>query len=561
MLINKLPSPNRTPLIHSLLLLLLFGLIGAIITLSSVPPIDRDSLTHHLYIPRLYLELGGMVELPELEFSYFPMNLEMLYLLPLALGNDIIPKYIHFFFALLSAVLIHRYLVSTLNRAYALTGALFFLSLPIIVKLSITAYVDLGLLFFSAASLLLLLKWTRETEKIWWLILAGICCGLAVGTKYNGLITLLLLTLFVPVLYQRCAPQDNRSNLKACFFAIIFLAIALLAFSPWALRNTLWTGNPLYPLLGSVFGTEQTSVLGGMNFFLIRKFLYHESWWQTLLIPLRIFFEGQDDNPQYFDGQLNPFLLLLPLFAFATRAQNRQERIEKLALATFALLYIFLAFFQRDLRIRYIGPALVPLVLLSIFGLKNLMVLAGAIQRHTIRRLALSGLTLLLAAVLLLNVQYITNLFAQVQPLPYLTGAVSRDAYISRFRTEYPVFQLANQNLGREDKILCVFTGNRGYYLKIDHFFDFRNNRSFLCDIISRINNPTEAFSLLRQNGFTHLIIRNDLWQQWIKKSLPNENQLAYQAFQAKYLREITRNDEYVLYEIQPLRSNQSSLP
>jgi len=61
---------------------LLLALIAAIILLSSVPPIDRDALTHHLYIPRLYLELGGMVELPDLEFSFFPMNLERIFCLP-----------------------------------------------------------------------------------------------------------------------------------------------------------------------------------------------------------------------------------------------------------------------------------------------------------------------------------------------------------------------------------------------------------------------------------------------------------------------------------------------
>lgn len=272
------------------LLVLLVGLIAAIILLASVPPVDRDSLTHHLYIPKLYLNHGGIFEIPEIDFSYFPMNLEMLYMLPLAFGNDIIPKYIHFLFALLTAAFLYYYIKAILNRTAALIGVLFFLSLPVIVKLSITAYVDLGLIFFSSASLLLIFTWLKDTGKVRYLLLAGACCGMAVGTKYNGLIDLLLLTLFVPVLYQRCSPQDKQSNVNAFRYGTVFFMAAFLTFSPWAIRNSIWTGNPLYPLFGSVFGTEDTSVLGGMNFFLVRKFLYHESWWQTLLVPIRNFF-------------------------------------------------------------------------------------------------------------------------------------------------------------------------------------------------------------------------------------------------------------------------------
>ena len=59
--------------------------IAVIVCLSSVPPVGRDALTHHLRVPKLYLDNGGMVELPSISFSYYPMNLDLLYLLPLHL--------------------------------------------------------------------------------------------------------------------------------------------------------------------------------------------------------------------------------------------------------------------------------------------------------------------------------------------------------------------------------------------------------------------------------------------------------------------------------------------
>ncbi|MBU4010576.1 MAG: phospholipid carrier-dependent glycosyltransferase, partial [Proteobacteria bacterium] len=134
-------------------------LIISILILSSVPPVSRDALTHHLAVPKLYLTHGGIYEIPSLAFSYYPMNLDLMYLIPLYFGNDIAPKYIHFFFGLLTALLVFGHLKKRIDKTYALFGAIFFLSIPVIVKLSITAYVDLGLVFFSTASIIFLFKW------------------------------------------------------------------------------------------------------------------------------------------------------------------------------------------------------------------------------------------------------------------------------------------------------------------------------------------------------------------------------------------------------------------
>jgi len=124
------------------------ALIVAVLLLSSVPPVSRDALTHHLAVPKLYLQHGNLLELPQIVFSYYPMNLDLLYMLPLYWGNDILPKYIHFLFALLTAALIYRYLKKYLPLQYSWLGVLLFLSIPVIIKLSITVYVDLGLIFF-----------------------------------------------------------------------------------------------------------------------------------------------------------------------------------------------------------------------------------------------------------------------------------------------------------------------------------------------------------------------------------------------------------------------------
>ena len=58
----------------------------SILILACVPPVSRDALTHHLFVPNLFLKAGGFVDIPALHVSYYPMNIDLLYLIPLIQG-------------------------------------------------------------------------------------------------------------------------------------------------------------------------------------------------------------------------------------------------------------------------------------------------------------------------------------------------------------------------------------------------------------------------------------------------------------------------------------------
>ena len=92
-----LTTQKKLFLIHTALFLLIIGTVICISILASVPPVSRDALIHHLAVPKLYLEHGGIYEIPSIRFSYYPMNLNLLYMIPLYFGNDILPKFIHLF--------------------------------------------------------------------------------------------------------------------------------------------------------------------------------------------------------------------------------------------------------------------------------------------------------------------------------------------------------------------------------------------------------------------------------------------------------------------------------
>jgi len=514
----------------------------SIIILSSVPPVSKDALTHHLAIPKLYLNHGGLYEIPFARFSYYPMNLDLLYLIPLYLGNDIVPKFIHFSFSLLTCWLIFGYIKHRINFIHALFGVLFFLSIPIIVKLSVSVYVDLGLIFFSTASLLAFLKWIESNYRPKYLILSAVSCGLAMGTKYNGLIVFFLLTLFVPFVYSRYGLKKNNAFFKALSNGLFFFLIALLIFSPWMIKNYIWTHNPIYPLYDHWFNPQDVTSQSALGLFKIRSSIYHESWWEIALLPVRIFFQGQDGNPQYFDGKLNIFLLFLPFLAFyRVKSDSDTIKNEKKILLAFAALFFAFAFFSSGLRIRYISPILPPLVILSVFGLKKFSDIVLNLNSAISRKIGRSVIFLIIIFSFIPNAHYIFSQYKYVRPFEYLSGTLSRDEYIEKFRKEYPVMRYINENLPQDARILFFYLGNRGYYCDRDHVFDMQKRSStgvsMLWEAVKRSNSPEEVLTELKNRRITHLLIRYDIFNRWVKNDFEGRERAIVSQFFKKYVK------------------------
>jgi hypothetical protein len=561
---------------------LLSILIFAVGFLAWVPPVSRDALTHHLVVPKLYLQHGGIYEIPSIVFSYYPMNLDLLYMIPLYFGNDIAPKYIHFLFALLTAVLIFYYLRKRLGNQWGLFGALFFLSLPLIVKLSITIYVDLGLIFFSTAALVSLLKWIESRLQLKFFIVSAISCGLALGTKYNGLIVLFLLTIFIPFIYISYSKKDSNTNtsanratpirlqLKAVGFGALFAALALMVFSPWMIRNYVWKTNPIYPLYDNLFNraisgppnthydrqdlkpdnvSQQASKanLTRWSSFAIRKVIYGESWWEIALIPVRIFFQGQDDNPRYFDGKLNPFLFFLPFLAFIHLNKDPAPlRFEKKIFIFFAILFLLYAFSMSSIRIRYVAPIIPPLVILATLGLHQLTTMVTNRIKTQPAWIGSGFVMFMITIILALNASYIWNQFRYVNPLSYISGRMSRDAYIAKYRPEYSIYQYVNRHIPENAKLLGLFLGNRRYYSERDLIFGVSEFKK----IVNSADSEKKFLKELREKGFTHLIIRFDLFNQWANKQFDDRKKELIKLFFAGHVRPILSRDGYGLFEL-----------
>lgn len=523
-------------------------IIVSIIVLSLVPPVSKDALTHHLAVPKLYLEQGRIHEIPFLSFSYYPMNLELLYMVPLYFGNDIGPKLIHFLFALLTAWLIFGFLRPRTNTCYAIFGVVFFLSIPVIVKLSTTVYVDLGLIFFSTASLLLLIKWRESGFQLKFLMASAVFCGLAMGTKYNGLITCFLLTLFVLFISARSNLEETRGIIKPIGYGFLFFTVAMIIFSPWMIRDYVWTGNPIYPLYDQWFNPDHVA-RKSIGLFAYRALVYHERWWEILLLPIRVFFQGQDGNPQFFDGKLNPFLLVFSLLAFyPLRKDSEKIKREKKILLAFVGLYFVFAFFSSGLRIRYISPIIPPLVILAVFGMKRMLESIDELGSLPIRN---GGKLLVVCSVLFalgLNTMYIHEQFSDVKPLSYISGKVTRDEYIEQYRPEYPAMKYINAQLPSGSKILFVFVGNRGYYCDRQYKFDMQDNRSWIGMLLESSQDAQAVWEGLKRDGITHVLINMGIFNRWASQSFSPLDLAQVRSFFNGYLHLLYHKNGYGVF-------------
>jgi hypothetical protein len=282
----------------------------------------------------------------------------------------------------------------------------------------------------------------------------------------------------------------------------------------------------------------------GINHFIYRHLALGESGWRIAAIPLRVFFEGRDDDPRYFDGRLNPYLLIFPLAAlWPGRRRDFVADRERLLLAGFSFCYLMIAFFGTDMRVRYLAPIYGPLTILSVYGMARLVRVPGEAAAPAWRRLALGALVALL---LVANAVYLSGLFQRVRPLDYLGGRVDRDAYLARHLAEYPVLQYANRHLAPDARILALYLGNRLYYSRrhtVDAIGTFAR-------AMQEADDAEGVCRRLRQAEFIHLLVRHDLFANWVENNCGDACRQRLDDFARRYLKPLHRNGAYELFEM-----------
>ncbi len=416
---------------------LLINLIGAL-----APEIEVDALVYHLYIPKVYIQNHRLVYIPYEFRTAFPLGMEMLFTLGMLLRDSILAKLIHFSLGVLTLLATYCFGRKHFSSRVGLLAAAIFYTVSMVAWSSTTAYIDLGTTFFTTLEIFALVNWWHSRRDRW-LAVAAILCGLAMGTKYLGVFGLVILVVGILLKLSFAGQRDVRGALRTI---LTYAVIPVLMVSPWLIKNYVFTGNPVYPLLNNVFKSPLMPPINP-TFDRAKFGMGDNVFTKYILSPWNVTFHGEA-----YRGVIGPiFLIFLPFLSVV-----KVDKVIRYLLLFCGLFFVlWLVSFP---IIRYLMPILPFLSIIVGYVIGNLV--GGNNWRNAVLSaevVAVTGMTLFL------NLPFFHPLWQEgwsagiIRQVPYevVLGIESREHYLSRHVSSYEVFQYANRNLPPEAKILC----------------------------------------------------------------------------------------------------------
>jgi len=237
----------------------LFSLLGVV-----APSIttDWDSLAYHLAVPKLWLAAGRITFVSYIHHSNFPLTVDNLYIWGLSWGGQQGAKAFSLVYSVLASVAIFGLARMRYGQAAAWASSLAFATIPVVVWLGGTAYIDVANGAFAGLGILFAAWLIAEPEERRYGWLSAIFLGFAAGSKYTGLQTIAVAG-FMILAFGVVRKQPKEGFSAAVRVALVAMAIC----APWYVRNVINTGNPVYPFF--------YSVLGGKNWSDYNAFIYN----------------------------------------------------------------------------------------------------------------------------------------------------------------------------------------------------------------------------------------------------------------------------------------------
>lgn len=500
------------------------SVLVVIVAQASLPITARDALIHHLAVPKWWVQAGSITEIPWHEWSYYPMLLQLAFTGFLQWGADRVTPFYHGGYLVLLAGCIAWVLRTIRNEpAPALAAWCVIFGIPVCLKLASIPLVDLGLAYFCTLAFAFALLWIEQKASA---LMVGAAIGLALSTKFNAIP---FCVAFFPFLF---VAAQRRFNLGRALTGVLAAGIvAGVVYSPWLARNVALTGDPVYPLYKGVFlpkppPSSLPAGPGGLSVLETRLLLHNENMLEVALLPLRVFVQGEDDDPARFDGRMTPFLLLA-IGAFLIKPR----RDFRLLLGGSSLFYLMLTLIMSDARVRYLAPIYGSLTILSVDALW------GMAQSMSPRVYIRNSLAVPLILNFCWTVWYAKELLTQSQTVEYIFSDISDSEYLARNSDEYQLARLIDDHVPLDGKVDLVLTGNRFYFYNRAVESGGHSSANELIRMIYSARTAQELVLALKDRGFTHIAAHVARLRTSLQSTLPDEKKTLWNDFTAQHLR------------------------
>lgn len=296
--------------------ILILSIAGFAFFRSLAPPIKYDSLVYHLSLPKRYLLAERFAYIPGTMFWGMPQVVEMLFTGAMAMAGAEAAVLVSWSWGVMALILSFVLVERAFGQTAGLIGVLSLLSGFSTAQSLSWGYSGWMNILFGGAFLVAFRNWTTANpssknnssspgkgirdSKL--LILAGVFAGFALGTKYTSGVLVIAGIVFIALNHRFKSRVKNLSNL------MVFLGAAVIAFSPWIIKNIVGTGNPFYPFLYPA---------GSMDSFRIdfyQNYPRDMDWLQVLVLPFTAGIMGRE-GALGFGASVGP---LLTAFSFVT---------------------------------------------------------------------------------------------------------------------------------------------------------------------------------------------------------------------------------------------------
>jgi len=362
-------------------------------------------------------------------------------------------------------------------------------------------------LCYLAFALLWLRRWLRDGSLRNTAVI-GIMCGAACTTKY-----LSIGLVFAPIVIVMLAIAISSRSIRRVGGVAIVVAITLLVFSPWLLRNTASTGNPVFPLgtniknFGSGHWTSETQQRwedghGAANLPPVPE----PEGWKTKQHPqpsrTDLLRSNLLTNPQM--GLVVMVIALVSVCALLGSPQSLSRFAWDWALVAILVLQVGVWYaLAHKMPARFITPALVPIALIAAGGLTRLTELQFTDRR---RKISISlrrdggcvfAITIVVAAVVINMAAAISIFQKQVKkPLPPIPAKMMAELI--------PSPALARK-LPEGSKVMLVGDA-KAFYFPSNTIYATVFDVHPLAELGRNTTSDVQLLSKLRKMGVTHVL-------------------------------------------------------
>ncbi len=478
-------------------LFLVVGILGLLyLTIGGNAAVAWDAAVHHYAFPKALLFAGGLIDVPEIPFSFYPSLGEMLFTLGLGIGGEFLAGSMTWIYLFPLAGAFLSIGGNLGNKRIGLWALVLFLGAPLTFQTPSAGVIDLPFFTYCTLALAVLLD-ARDSLSWRRIILIGLLIGCACATKHLGL---LFLPAIIPILIWKMIGTKNGTGRIIGAGAVVAL-YALLVPLPWYIRSDTATGDPLYPFLTNIFAVSggQEGAFSAQNF---ARTDYPRSLIGFILYLWHLTMNYWDLRPWYL--AIHPaWLALLPptvIWAFKPmHAERQRSEISHLRMILIlAFLVLSINFFLAPAFPRYIFPVWICLSLTSAWCLVEI--------RRTWPSIGKPMVPVVLGLMFLVVFGMVAKRTLEV--LPQFISEQARHNAVSQAFPGYETFAWANENLDTD----------ASHILSIDPKIYYLDSRAIIAKpgyesslLVPWDSEPSEILANWRQLGVTHFILDTTL--------------------------------------------------